>query len=159
MPRFKPGHFYKGNDMSEFWCNIQTSDNDTWRDRYMREVEGLNNEGDPIGGDPPNGLVHQLARLRLENTELRGVLDNSAYLYMLGNTDPLRPRYDVCTSCMVIAKSEEEALRYAFDALRVNTRSTSWPIDEQYITIDVIARVLLDNDTMMGVLLTSTRDG
>ena len=27
-----------------------------WRDRYMRDVEGLNSEGDPIGGEPPVGL-------------------------------------------------------------------------------------------------------
>ena len=27
-----------------------------WRARYMREVEGLNNEGDPIGGEPAMGL-------------------------------------------------------------------------------------------------------
>lgn len=27
-----------------------------WEDRYNRDVLGLNNEGDPIGGDPPRGL-------------------------------------------------------------------------------------------------------
>lgn len=29
-----------------------------WYDKYQRDVEGLNNEGDPIGGDPPRGLRH-----------------------------------------------------------------------------------------------------
>lgn len=33
-----------------------------WRDRYMREVEGLNNEGDPIGGEPAVGLRHTVER-------------------------------------------------------------------------------------------------
>ncbi len=27
-----------------------------WKEKYMRDVEGLNNEGDPIGGDSPSGL-------------------------------------------------------------------------------------------------------
>lgn len=35
-----------------------------WKERYMREVEGLNNEGDPIGGDPPSGLRHQVEMLK-----------------------------------------------------------------------------------------------
>lgn len=35
-----------------------------WKERYMREVEGLNNEGDPIGGDPPSGLRHQVETLK-----------------------------------------------------------------------------------------------
>lgn len=41
-----------------------------WKERYMREVEGLNNEGDPIGGDPPSGLRHQVEALKAENTKL-----------------------------------------------------------------------------------------
>jgi len=38
-----------------------------WREKYMREVEGLNNEGDPIGGDPPSGLRHSVEYLKSEN--------------------------------------------------------------------------------------------
>lgn len=38
-----------------------------WREKYMREVEGLNNEGDPIGGDPPSGLRHHVEALKAEN--------------------------------------------------------------------------------------------
>ena len=34
-----------------------------WRDKYNREVLGLNNEGDPIGGDPAYGLNHRIADL------------------------------------------------------------------------------------------------
>lgn len=41
-----------------------------WRERYMREVEGLNNEGDPIGGEPPMGLRHQLMTGLSINAEL-----------------------------------------------------------------------------------------
>ena len=54
-----------------------------WKERYMREVEGLNNEGDPIGGDPASGLRHQIEALQKEldivsnrNYELR--MDNDA---------------------------------------------------------------------------------
>lgn len=42
-----------------------------WKERYMREVEGLNNEGNPIGGDPPSGLRHQVEALKVENEELK----------------------------------------------------------------------------------------
>lgn len=42
-----------------------------WKERYMREVEGLNNEGDPIGGDPPSGLRHQVEALKAEIEELK----------------------------------------------------------------------------------------
>lgn len=42
-----------------------------WKERYMREVEGLNNEGDPIGGDPLSGLRHQVEALKAENEALQ----------------------------------------------------------------------------------------
>jgi chromosome segregation ATPase len=38
-----------------------------WCEKYMREVEGLNNEGDPIGGDPPSGLRHAVEYFKSEN--------------------------------------------------------------------------------------------
>ena len=34
--------------------------------RYQRDVYGLNNEGDPIGGDPAGGYANDNARLRAE---------------------------------------------------------------------------------------------
>ena len=34
--------------------------------RYQRDVYGLNNEGDPIGGDPAGGYANDNARLRSE---------------------------------------------------------------------------------------------
>lgn len=48
---------------------IQTKSisNSEWREKYMREVEGLNNEGDPIGGDPPSGLRHAIEYFKAEN--------------------------------------------------------------------------------------------
>lgn len=46
-----------------------------WKERYMREVEGLNNEGDPIGGDPPSGFRHVVEALKAENEALRKQLD------------------------------------------------------------------------------------
>lgn len=42
-----------------------------WQDRYMRDVEGLNNEGDPIGGDPPCGMRHTIEILKAQVVEAR----------------------------------------------------------------------------------------
>ena len=39
--------------------------------RYQREVYGLNNEGDPIGGDPAGGYANDNARLRKELAALK----------------------------------------------------------------------------------------
>lgn len=35
-------------------------------DKYQRDVRGLNNEGDPIGGDPAGGYENEVRRLRAE---------------------------------------------------------------------------------------------
>ena len=39
--------------------------------KYQREVYGLNNEGDPIGGDPAGGYANDNARLRTELAALK----------------------------------------------------------------------------------------
>lgn len=39
--------------------------------RYQRDVYGLNNEGDPIGGDPAGGYANDNARLRTELAALK----------------------------------------------------------------------------------------
>lgn len=44
------------------------------RDKYDCDVYGLNNEGDPIGGDPAGGYANDNARLRSELEEARGLL-------------------------------------------------------------------------------------
>ncbi|MDW3712894.1 hypothetical protein [Pseudomonas sp. 2023EL-01195] len=41
-------------------------------DRYQRDVYGLNNEGDPIGGEPPGGYANDNAKLRAELDAIRG---------------------------------------------------------------------------------------
>lgn len=41
-------------------------------DRYQRDVYGLNNEGDPIGGEPPGGYANDNAKLRAELAAIRG---------------------------------------------------------------------------------------
>ena len=38
--------------------------------KYQRDVYGLNNEGDPIGGDPAGGYANDNARLRTERDHL-----------------------------------------------------------------------------------------
>lgn len=40
------------------------------KSRYDREVLGLNNEGDPIGGDPAGGYKNDLARVNSAFDEL-----------------------------------------------------------------------------------------
>ena len=39
--------------------------------QYQRDVYGLNNEGDPIGGDPAGGYANDNARLRSELAAIR----------------------------------------------------------------------------------------
>lgn len=43
-------------EMFKHCVDVPADDGVDWRSRYMRDVEGLNNEGDPIGGDPAMGL-------------------------------------------------------------------------------------------------------
>lgn len=44
---------------------------DRLRDKYQRDVYGLNNEGDPIGGEPAGGYANENARLRAELAALK----------------------------------------------------------------------------------------
>jgi len=46
--------------------------------RYQREVYGLNNEGDPIGGDPAGGYANDNARLRKELSALKAQHEQDA---------------------------------------------------------------------------------
>ena len=46
-----------------------------WKEKYMREVEGLNNEGDPIGGDSPSGLRAAYKSLQKEKDKIEDELD------------------------------------------------------------------------------------
>ncbi len=39
--------------------------------KYERDVWGLNNEGDPIGGDSPSGFANDLLRVTIERDSLR----------------------------------------------------------------------------------------
>ena len=47
-------------------------ENGRLRDKYDRDVYGLNNEGDPIGGDPAGGYANDNARLRAELEAIKG---------------------------------------------------------------------------------------
>lgn len=46
-----------------------------WKEKYMRDVEGLNNEGDPIGGDSPSGLRAAYKALQKEKDKIEDELD------------------------------------------------------------------------------------
>lgn len=43
-------------------------------DRYQRDVYGLNNEGDPIGGDPAGGFANDNARLSAQLADARRLI-------------------------------------------------------------------------------------
>ncbi len=45
-----------------------------WKDLYNRDVNGLNNEGDAIGGEPARGMRYYVEYLRKENERLRSLL-------------------------------------------------------------------------------------
>lgn len=45
-----------------------------WQDLYNRDVEGLNNEGDAIGGEPARGMRYYIEYFRKENERLRSLL-------------------------------------------------------------------------------------
>lgn len=45
--------------------------------KYERDVWGLNNEGDPIGGDHPSGFANDLLRVTIERDTLRQQLADS----------------------------------------------------------------------------------
>lgn len=49
-------------------------------DRYQRDVLGLNNEGDPIGGEPAGGYKNDVARLTAELEAVRASFDELASL-------------------------------------------------------------------------------
>ncbi|GLX87867.1 hypothetical protein Pfra02_04360 [Pseudomonas fragi] len=51
--------------------NDRDAEVDRLNDKYQRDVFGLNNEGDPIGGDPAAGYANDLLRLKSELTKAR----------------------------------------------------------------------------------------
>lgn len=55
------------------------------KDKYQRDVFGLNNEGDPIGGDPAGGYANDLANLKAENERLQSF--KTAYMEWSDKTD------------------------------------------------------------------------
>ena len=57
------------------------AENGRLRDEYDRDVYGLNNEGDPIGGDPAGGYANDNARLRAELEKARGLLREAREAY------------------------------------------------------------------------------
>ena len=61
------------------------------KDKYQRDVFGLNNEGDPIGGDPAGGYANDLARLKTDNEYL--LKDAGRLDWILKNCDLGGPPY------------------------------------------------------------------
>lgn len=48
------------------------------QDKYQRDVYGLNNEGDPIGGDPAGGYLNEVLSLRLKLSHALELLKDAA---------------------------------------------------------------------------------
>lgn len=59
--------------------------------KYERDVWGLNNEGDPIGGDHPSGFANDLLRVTIERDTLRQQRDKLAGLLRLSNNNEIIP--------------------------------------------------------------------
>lgn len=109
-------------------CEKLRKDAQEHKDRYFREVYGLNNEGDPIGGDPADGLVHQVARLLEERNGLRD------------ECEKLRKdaeRYDLLAS-MIVAESTGAVMTPQQEALFValNTITHLRTADEVHAMFD-----------------------
>ena len=77
-----------------------------WKDRYMREVEGQNNEGDGIGGEPPYGLRHRVEDLQAKFDGLRE-FRKCLIGYIEGMKSYVTLESDVFTLKQVIQKLDE----------------------------------------------------
>lgn len=64
-------------------------------DRYQRDVYGLNNEGDPIGGEPAGGFANENKRLR-EQLETWHALD----MQREADRDRLGAELDACCAAL-----------------------------------------------------------
>jgi len=60
-------------ERAEYWRS-QYYLMEEWKDLYNRDVEGLNNEGDAIGGEPARGMRYYVEYFRKENERLRSLL-------------------------------------------------------------------------------------
>lgn len=56
------------------------------KDRYNRDAHGLNNEGDPIGGDPAGGYINDLRSARSEIDQLKARRDELEGLLKSGSS-------------------------------------------------------------------------
>ena len=84
--------------------------------KYQRDVYGLNNEGDPIGGDPAGGYANDNARLRAELAAIKA--QEPAFMWHKGATEDESEVVDVdcaCPCCVPLyaapvseAKAQEE---------------------------------------------------
>ena len=68
--------------------------------RYQRDVYGLNNEGDPIGGDPAGGYANDNARLRAELAALKAqdTVGEVVGWYRLDRPYEMTPYPSVCAT-------------------------------------------------------------
>ena len=68
--------------------------------QYQRDVWGLNNEGDPIGGEPAGGYANDNARLRAELAALKaqGTVGEVVGWYRLDRPYEMTPYPSVCAT-------------------------------------------------------------
>lgn len=73
---------------------------DELESRYQRDVYGLNNEGDPIGGDPAGGYSNDNARLRAELAALKAqdTVGEVVGWYRLDRPYEMTPYPSVCAT-------------------------------------------------------------
>ena len=68
--------------------------------KYQREVYGLNNEGDPIGGDPAGGYANDNLRLRAELAAIKAqdTVGEVVGWYRLDRPYEMTPYPSVCAT-------------------------------------------------------------
>ena len=68
--------------------------------QYQRDVYGLNNEGDPIGGDPAGGYANDNARLRTELAAIKAqdTVGEVVGWYRLDRPYEMTPYPSVCAT-------------------------------------------------------------
>lgn len=67
--------FYLKQQIAENKLATALAEIDSLKGRYNRDVNGLNNEGDPIGGDPAGGYANDLHSARSEIDQLKAQRD------------------------------------------------------------------------------------
>lgn len=105
--------------------------------QYQRDVNGLNNEGDPIGGDPAGGYANDNARLR---AELTNQLEVKAF--WIGRTRALEVELAAIKSAQVAKQRLEGLLQRVHVAMSLDDTEWGYSGTEKYTLLADIKAAL-----------------